>query len=161
MTDLTQRHDDTEWLLMGPSRPLAMRVTEADTHGHYSVGEQILPPKALVMPHVHSTHDQLKIILRGTCGIYLDGVVTIAPAGTISFGPRGLVHALWNAGTEECVFLELTSPGGFEDYFKDFALIASNLDASPELRAQLGERYGITILPEIAAQLSESYGLSL
>jgi hypothetical protein len=33
--------------------------------------------------------------------------------------PRGEWHTFWNAGDEECRFVELITPGGFEAMFKE------------------------------------------
>ena len=42
--------------------------------------------------------------------------------------PRGEVHAMWNAGTTPARMIEVISPAGFEEFFREFAEMT---DASP------------------------------
>jgi quercetin dioxygenase-like cupin family protein len=141
--------------------PLTRLLTEDETGGAYSVVEQTLPPRGLVMPHVHRDHDQLKVVLAGDCGMYLGGEEFVAPAGSIVFGPRGIPHAVWNAGPGECRFAELTSPGGFEDYFPEFAALPGGESPDLKARLELAARYGVQVLPEIGQELIAKYDLEL
>jgi quercetin dioxygenase-like cupin family protein len=147
-------------LMMGRF-PLTVRVSEADNGGHYSVVEQSLPPRGLVLPHVHATHDQLKVVLSGRCGMYVGGEEFVVEAGTTIFGPRGVPHAVWNAGVDDCSFLEMTSPGGFENYFPEFAALSDGDAPDLKARLSLAQRYGIEVLPEVGKDLARRHGLEL
>jgi quercetin dioxygenase-like cupin family protein len=39
--------------------------------------------------------------------------------GTWAFKPRNQWHAAWNAGDTPCEFIEMISPAGFEDFFRE------------------------------------------
>jgi quercetin dioxygenase-like cupin family protein len=147
-------------LLMG-RYPLVCRVTETQTDGSYSLVEQTMPPRSLVMPHVHEAHDQLKIVLVGTVGFYVDGEEFTAGPGEFVLTPRRLPHAVWNAGDQDCAFGELTSPGGFETYFGEFAKLADSPDNNLASRSAMAAAYGVTFLPDIAAALITKHGLEL
>ena len=58
---------------------------------------------------------QLRVLLG-------DDVVTAEP-GTWVFKPRGQWHTFWNAGDTPCEIIEVISPGGFEDYFRELRAI--------------------------------------
>jgi hypothetical protein len=74
--------------------------------------------------------------------------------------PRGIPHAMWNAGPEPARVLEVLSPGGLEDYFEELA---------PALRAKvpaaeydaLAHRYGLTIENDWIEELERTYGVKL
>jgi quercetin dioxygenase-like cupin family protein len=157
----TYRPQGSESVLMMGRYPLVSRVTEAQTRGCYSVVEQTMPPRGLVMPHVHQSHDQLKMVLKGTVGFYLDGEEFLADAGEMVLTPRLLPHAVWNAGEDDCTFAELTSPGGFEDYFPSFAALADSPNNNFETRTAMAAQYGVKFLPEIGQSLIEKYNLAL
>lgn len=147
-------------LMMG-RYPLVCRVTEAQTHGSYSLVEQTMPPRALVMPHVHEAHDQLKIVLAGTVGFYVGGDEFTAGPGEFVLTPRELPHAVWNAGDQDCTFGELTSPGGFETYFGAFAALADSPANNLESRSAMAAAYGVQFLPDIGRALIDKHGLEL
>ena len=87
-----------------------------------------------------------------TCDV--GGEIVVAPVGSYVVKPRGVYHALCNAGTEPVWVIELHAPGGFEDWYDEYEKIASKF-ASEEIdeeehrraRAELSERYGVSASP--------------
>ena len=83
-----------------------------------------------------------------------------AGAGASMVKPRGVPHAMWNAGPEPARVLEVLSPGGLEDYFEALA---------PALRAKvpaaeydaLAHRYGLTIENDWIEELERTYGVKM
>jgi Cupin domain len=61
-----------------------------------------------------------------------DDVVTAEP-GSWVFKPRGQWHTFWNASDEPCEIMEVISPAGFEDYFRELAAIWPDRTKSVEL----------------------------
>ena len=95
---------------------------------------QLVAPRALVAPlHRHHREDEYSYVLTGTFGALLgDGVVTAEP-GTWVFKPRGQWHTFWNAGDIPCEIIEVISPAGFEDFFREFRAIWPDRSKSAEL----------------------------
>jgi hypothetical protein len=67
-------------------------------------------------------------------------------------------HAFWNAESETVRFLELITPGGFEEYFFELAgrLNARDLETMGTIRV----RYRLTVKPESVPELLERYALT-
>src|SRR4029453_7896909 len=90
------------------------------TGGAFSLGEHPLLPRALGAPlHTHHNEDEYSYVLEGRFGIQLGNQVLEAGPGDLLFKPRGVAHAFWNAGDEPARLLELISPAGFEQYFRE------------------------------------------
>jgi quercetin dioxygenase-like cupin family protein len=136
------------------------KVTAADSGGTLAALEVTIPPKTLVKPHNHSREDEFTVVLAGTVGARVGDQVLEAAAGASLVKPRGIPHAMWNAGPEPARVLEVLSPGGLEDYFEELA---------PALRAKippaeydaLAARYGLTIQNDWIEELERTYGVKM
>ena len=136
------------------------KVTAADSGGALAALEVTIPPRTLVKPHNHSREDEYTVVLDGTVGARVGDRVVEAGAGASMVKPRGIPHAMWNAGPEPARVLEVLSPGGLEDYFEELA---------PALRAKvpaadydaLAARYGLTIVNEWIEELERTYKVKL
>src|SRR4029453_3626077 len=125
--------------------------------GAFSLVEHPLPPRALGAPlHPHHNEDEYSYVLEGRFGVQLGNQVLEAGPGDLLCKPRGVAHAFWNAGDEPARLLELISPAGFENYFREMAPLL----AAPERdQAAIGEvvaRYQLdidfTTIPTLAEQ---------
>ena len=97
-------------------------IEGATTGGAFSLVEHPLPPRALGAPvHTHRNEDEYSYVLEGRIGVQLGDEVLEAGPGDLVFKPRGIAHAFWNAGDEPARLLEMISPAGFENYFRDLA----------------------------------------
>jgi quercetin dioxygenase-like cupin family protein len=137
-------------------------IDGATTGGAFSLVEHPLPPRALGSPvHTHRNEDEYSYVLEGRVGVQLGEDVRDVRPGELVFKPRGVPHAFWNAGDEPARLLELISPAGFENYFRDLAPLL----AAPERdEAALGEvvsRYGLDIDFDTIPVLAEQHGLRL
>jgi len=136
------------------------KVTSADSGGALAALEVTIPPRTLVKPHNHSREDEYTVVLDGTVGARVGDRVVEAGAGASMVKPRGIPHAMWNAGPEPARVLEVLSPGGLEEYFEELA---------PGLRAKippaeydaLAERYGLSIVNEWIEELERTYGVKM
>src|SRR5262249_19992525 len=63
--------------------------------------------------------DEHSYVLTGTFGALLGDDVVTAQPGMWVFKPREQWHTFWNAGDVPCEIIEVISPGGFEDYFRE------------------------------------------
>jgi quercetin dioxygenase-like cupin family protein len=155
--DLMRQPIADEFVMVGRV-PTTFKITTPATGGAYSVVEQVVEPLQLVWPHVHAGHDQLAIVLSGELGVRVGENEWVAGPGELAWRPRGLPHAVWNVGSTRAVFLEVTSPGSFENYF----LSLSGL--SPEAvveRAALQTEFGVAAVENWADDLAERYGVRL
>jgi hypothetical protein len=86
--------------------------------------------------------------------------VVDAAAGASLVKPRGIPHAMWNAGAEPARVLEVLSPGGLEDYFEELAPVLRD-KAPPATYDALAERYGLTIQNDWIEELERTYGVKM
>ncbi len=138
------------------------KVEAQDAGGALAVLETEIPPRTLVKPHRHQREDEFSLVLRGAVGVRLADEEFEAPAGTYLVKPRGVPHALWNAGREPATVVEILSPAGFERYFAEIAPVLSQ--HGPEVTArfyELAEEYGVTIEDDWVAELEARYGVKL
>ena len=136
-------------------------IDTAETHeGGFSLVEHPMPPRALAAPlHRHSREDEYSFVLEGRMGALLGDAVVYAGAGDLVHKPRNQWHTFWNAGDEPCYILELISPAGFEDFFKELSDMGGVANAAPETLAELNERYGLEMQPESIPGLIERFGV--
>jgi quercetin dioxygenase-like cupin family protein len=118
---------------------IAWKVEGGQTGGRFSVVHHPLAPRALAAPlHRHTNEDELSYVLRGKLGALLgDDVVTAGP-GTWVQKPRGQWHTFWNAGDTPCEIIEIISPAGFENYFREVAAAWGNMGAFVAINAKYG-----------------------
>src|SRR3712207_4281917 len=108
------------------------------TGGAFSLVEHPLPPRALGSPlHTHRNEDEYSYILEGRVGVQLGDDVLVAGPGDLVFKPRGQQHAFWNAGDEPARLLEIISPAGFENYFRELAPLLSAPERDEDAIAQV------------------------
>jgi hypothetical protein len=81
--------------------------------------------------------------------------VITAPPGTCVLKRRGQWHTFWNAADVPCRTVEIVSPAGFQQYFRDLAEIGADM---AQLR-QLNERYAIDMDFDSIPALCDRFGL--
>jgi hypothetical protein len=89
-----------------------------------------------------------------------DTVLTAGP-GDLVFKPRAVPHAFWNAGDEPARLLEIISPAGFENYFRDMAPLLTDLSGNHEAIMAVAARYDLDIDFGSVPVLAEKHGLRL
>ena len=145
-----------------PALDMVHKVTAEVSGGSLTVEEWGLPPGGLIPPHTHTREDECNFVLEGELTCDVGGEIVVAPAGSYVVKPRGVPHALYNAGTGPVRVLEILTPGGFESYFDEYEEIASsNMDEDEHLkaRAELGERYGVTWHDERIPEARTRFGI--
>ncbi|MDQ2941416.1 MAG: cupin domain-containing protein, partial [Chloroflexota bacterium] len=99
--------------------------------------------------------------LEGRLGVQLgDDVIEAAP-GVLVFKPRGVPHTFWNAGDEPARLLELISPAGFENYFREMAPLLAAVDRDEAAIGEVAAHYGLEIDVSTIPVLVERHGLRL
>lgn len=122
----------------------------------FSVVHHPLAPRHLAAPlHRHHREDEFSYVLSGRMGALLGDDVVIAEAGTWVVKPRNQWHSFWNAGDTACAIIEIISPAGFEDYFRELADIWPDMArAAPILK-----KYELDLDPASVPQLCARFGL--
>ena len=124
---------------------VAFKLWGADTSGAVSIVEHPFPVGALVLPHLHTREDEYSIVTEGEIGFRSgDREVVLGTGGYIT-KPRNEMHAMWNAGDVPARMIEVISPAGLENFFKE---VSELLSTGPPDMAEI-------------AGLAASYGLSL
>lgn len=135
-------------------------IDAAESEGGFSLVEHPMPPRALGAPlHKHSREDEYSYVLEGRVGALLGEEVLIGEPGDLIFKPRDQWHTFWNAGDEPARILEIISPGGFEEYFKEVvdAFPDGHIDA--ERIGEIAARYGLELDPSTIPDLVAEHGL--
>ena len=133
------------------------KIDGAETGGRFSVVHHPIAARALAAPlHYHHNEDEYSYVLSGTLGALLGDEVVTAGPGTWVFKPRGQWHTFWAAGDEPCEIIEVISPGGFEDYFREAAAAWGDVEAF----ARICEKYRLDIDLESVPALCERFGLT-
>lgn len=134
-------------------------VEGAMSGGGFALVEHLMPPRSLAAPlHRHSREDEYSFVLEGRVGAHFDGVEAIANAGDLIFKPRGEWHTFWNASDQPARVLEIISPGGFEQAFREMHALGEALDAAA--MARIGERYGVDVDFDRTTPIIERHGLT-
>jgi mannose-6-phosphate isomerase-like protein (cupin superfamily) len=138
-------------------------IDSDESGGGFSLVEHPMPPRSLGAPtHTHVNEDEYSYVLEGRVGVELGDETVIAGPGELVFKPRGVPHAFWNAGDEPARLLEIISPGGFEEYFKEAGQILNAPDG-PDFEAlgALMARYELDMDFDSIPRLVEQHGLVL
>lgn len=136
---------------------VAWKIDAEETQGRFSVVHHPMAPHALAAPlHRHANEDEISYVLRGTLGALLGDEVVTAGPGTWVFKPRGQWHTFWNAGDDVCEIIEIITPGGFENYFREVADAWGDVEAF----AAINDRYDLDMDFESVPGLCERFGLT-
>jgi quercetin dioxygenase-like cupin family protein len=151
-----------------PGFGAVLKLHSRDNDGEVALLEHPFAVGTITAPHRHTREDEHSIVLEGRIGFRSDAdEVVLGPGGYIT-KPRGQMHAMWNAGTEPGRIVEVITPGGFEDYFRELGeLLASavpttgvDLHHTAEF-VELATRYGLTYGdPDWLDDVVARYGLT-
>lgn len=132
------------------------KIDAADTEGRFSVVHHPIAPRALAAPlHRHHREDEYSYVLSGTLGALLGDEVVTAGPGTWVFKPRGQWHTFWADGDGPCQIIEVISPAGFEDFFREIAAAWGDVEAF----GRISRKYSLDMDLESVPALCERFGL--
>jgi mannose-6-phosphate isomerase-like protein (cupin superfamily) len=128
--------------------PAAGRVTimvdPATGPTNLCVLTQSLEPGSIVPVHHHETAEQVLFIVSGSGRISLGDKHVDAQAGATVHIPKGVPHGIMNTGDEALTLLEVTSPPGFQEIFREMHRLA---EPSEEDIARIGDKHDIIVHP--------------
>ena len=146
---------------LAPGVGVVFKIDGRDSGGALSIVEHPFAVGALVPPHVHTVEDEFSIVLEGEIGFRSeDQEVVLVPGGYI-VKPRGEVHAMWNAGSTPARMIEVISPAGFEDFFRELVDMTDAGAPDPDRIAQVAGRYQLlSAEPDWLPDVISRYGLT-
>ena len=148
---------------IGSGLGVIFKVPGSATANSVSVVEHTLPPGALgAPPHRHQNEDETSYVLAGQLAVLQGDELTIAGPGSYVVKPRGIFHTFWNPGKEMVHFIEIISPGGFENYFRETAqLIPTRGPPDMDALFALAQRYGLEFDMSRIPELAQKYSVNL
>jgi len=127
-----------------------VKASAAATGGGFTIVEELSPLDTPL--HVHAHEDELFYVLEGEHVFRVgDTEFDVGPGGTV-FAPRRVPHAHRRVVPRTGRFLTMTSPAGFEGFFRELSDAERDGTIGPEAYARASERYGITWLEAVEAQ---------
>ena len=118
-----------------------VKASAETTGGAFTVIEERDP---LDTPrHVHAHEDELFIVLEGDHVFEIGDREFTGGPGAVVYAPRGVPHAHRRVVPRTGRFLTLTSPAGFERFFRELAAAEAADEPQAEAYARVAETYGI------------------
>src|SRR5438034_5930364 len=138
---------------------VAFKLWGKDTGGSLSIVEHPFPVGALVPPHIHTREDEFSIVTEGEIGFRSGDAEVVLGAGGYITKPRGELHTMWNAGRTPARMIEVISPAGFENFFRDLTDLTAAGPPAADAIADLADAYGLLFsdppwLPDLVARYS-------
>ncbi|MGA8584028.1 MAG: cupin domain-containing protein [Roseiarcus sp.] len=136
-------------------------IDGAEAGRRFALVEHPIPPRALAAPmHRHRREDEYSFVVEGSIGAMLGETAVSGNPGDLIFKPREQWHTFWNAGDAPARILEIISPAGFENYFRELAVVLRNVRlGEPPQIAELCKRYELDIDLESVPALIERFGV--
>jgi quercetin dioxygenase-like cupin family protein len=126
------------------------KATREATAGFFSLAEvTIQPGTSGPPPHSHRELLDSFYVLEGTLTVQVGDDELEAPPGSYACAPPGVVHTFANRSEEPVRFLNLNTPGGWEDYIRDLAA-ATPADGppDPQLMGEILARHDLNLLTD-------------
>ncbi len=126
-----------------------------DTHGLFSLFENVAPSKSRTPIHVHTNDDETFFMLEGEMTAVVKGEERLLRVGESIFLPRLIPHQLINKSADSARYLLLCTPSGFEGFLAaGGSLLSPGSEPAPlsekdiERMRYAAPSFGITILNE-------------
>ena len=133
------------------------KIEGAASRQRFAVVHHPIAPHALAAPlHFHHNEDEYSFVLKGKLGALLGDDVVIAETGSWVFKPRGQWHTFWNPGDAPCEIIEIISPAGFENYFREVADAWGDVEKFQQINA----KYDLDMDFDSVPLLCERFGLT-
>ncbi|QIY55312.1 cupin domain-containing protein [Streptomyces sp. RPA4-5] len=124
-----------------------VKARTADTEGRLAILENQLDVD--IPPHTHHHADEFVYVLDGAMEVDVDGTTHRLTPGMCALLPHGIPHALRNASQPPARCLQISAPGGWEEFVEDLC------EAGPAIRK--GGQPDLDRLNEIGAKYGMEY----
>jgi quercetin dioxygenase-like cupin family protein len=115
-----------------------MKATAETTGGAFSISEATFPAGMNGPPlHAHKYTTDTFYVLEGTLHLTVGEREIDMSAGSYILVPPGVVHTFANTSDKPVRFLNISSPGGLENYLRDLAdaMHSGTTPMTPDLAA--------------------------
>ena len=134
-------------------------VDGEDTGGRFAVVRHRFARRALAAPlHRHHREDEFTYVLSGRVGAVLGDDEVVAGPGGLIVKPRDQWHTYWNAGDEPAAVLDVVSPAGLEQFFRELDAVTE--PPTPEQLVALAALYQCDADFEETQRIVERHGLT-
>ena len=134
------------------------KIDGPDTGERFAVVHHPIAPHALAAPlHYHHNEDEYSYVLEGTLGALLGDTVVTAGPGTWVFKPRHQWHTFWNAGDAPCRIIEVISPAGFENYFREAAAALGDMEQFARICAKYRLDVDVNSIPDLCRRFGLTF----
>ena len=135
LTPIVRARDDGELLnILGI--PVRVKVSAKESGGALSMFMTEDAPRMGPPLHVHHNEDETFYVMEGEYRVRAGDDELTLTKGQIAFMPRGVPHCYANAGSNPGRLLVITTPGGFENFFRDIdALCRAGMPSLESLTA--------------------------
>jgi mannose-6-phosphate isomerase-like protein (cupin superfamily) len=146
---LHEQEGDALWFV---GNLVTIKATQAQTHGRASVMEFLNPPGFAPPLHRHLVEDEMFYVLSGTVRLHCGDESFSAGPGDFVCLPAGLPHTFVVSADEPLRALQITTPGGFEDFATavgrpaDSRRLPDPAPIDPATMAHAAEQHAIEIL---------------
>jgi mannose-6-phosphate isomerase-like protein (cupin superfamily) len=123
---------------------VVIKASADTTGGAFTIFEENEPVDTPL--HVHENEDELFYVLEGEHVFRVGDQEFQAGPGGVVFAPRGVAHAQRRVVPRTGRILVLTSPAGFEGFFRELAEADRAGAIGPDTYAHASKKYGITWL---------------
>jgi mannose-6-phosphate isomerase-like protein (cupin superfamily) len=123
---------------------VVVRAASDTTGGAFTIFEENEPVDTRL--HVHENEDELFYVLEGEHVFQVGDRQFQAGPGGLVFAPRDVPHAQRRVVPRTGRVLVLTSPAGFEGFFRELAEADRAGAIGPDTYARVSKKYGITWL---------------
>lgn len=131
-------HEGESWWVVTDHQ--LMKLTSDNTGGALSLWFETVPPGGGPPPHVHYAEDEVFVVTEGEITFQSGDQRWVALPGAVVFAPRGIPHSFQNTGHRVGRMIALTTPGGFDDYFRRTALRWEGRDMRPPIQQEEFDR---------------------
>ncbi len=122
-----------------------VKLSAEESAGAVSVFMTEDPPRTGPPVHTHTKEDETIFVIDGDYKIQIGGTVHDVMPGQIAFFPKDTPHTYVNAGETTGKLLVVTTPGGFENFFRDVdALCRNGIPDTADL-LPVAQRHGLDI----------------
>src|SRR5918998_1147538 len=97
---------------------LTLKMTGSDTDGAFALIEEVTPPQGGPPPHMHTREDETFYVLEGELKFVVGERNISATAGSVVYGPRGVLHSFRNVGSTPSRMVVIITPAGLEKFFE-------------------------------------------
>jgi mannose-6-phosphate isomerase-like protein (cupin superfamily) len=131
------------------------KIDGFESDGRFSIVHHPLAARKLAAQlHRHHREDEYSFVLRGRMGALLGDEMVIAEQGSWVFKPRGQWHTFWNPDEAPCEIIEVISPAGFENYFRELAASWPDREKSAGLRRKYQLDMDIDSVSDLCARFN-------